>query len=129
MLRPGQSLACEPRVPNLSPLLMPFSLITTAVTALRMRRTGWYCPVPVICVGNATMGGAGKTTVVLDLARWLVARHWDVHVLLRGYGGSARGLHWVEPDDPASLVSGYELAAMGFLRYFETHGQLPPRTG
>ena len=32
-------------------------------------------------------------------------------------------------DDPASLVSGYELAAMGFLRYFETHGLLSPRTG
>ena len=85
-------------------LLSPLSAVTAAVTALRLKREGWFCPVPVICVGNATLGGAGKTTVTLDLARRLVARGWGVHVLLRGYGGSARGLHWVEPDEPASVV-------------------------
>ncbi len=85
-------------------LLLPLAAVTAAVTALRLRREGWFCPVPVICVGNATVGGAGKTTVTLDLARRLVARGWGVHVLLRGYGGSARGLHWVEPDEPASVV-------------------------
>jgi tetraacyldisaccharide 4'-kinase len=85
-------------------LLSPLSAVTTAITALRMRRAGWYCPVPVICIGNATMGGAGKTTVALDLARRLLARHWAVHVLLRGYGGSVRGLHSVEQDESASLV-------------------------
>lgn len=84
--------------------LAPFSLVTRAITALRMRRTGWYCPIPVICVGNATMGGAGKTTVALDLVRRLRARGWNTHVLLRGYGGSGRGLQYVEPDDPASRV-------------------------
>jgi glyoxylase-like metal-dependent hydrolase (beta-lactamase superfamily II) len=51
-----------------------------------------------------------------------------------GYVGEALRRHdaSVRPpsrDDPSSLVSGYELAAMGFLRYFETHGELPPRTG
>ena len=85
-------------------LLAPLSAVTAAVTALRLRREGWFCPVPVICVGNVTVGGAGKTTVTLDLARRLVTRGWGVHVLLRGYGGSARGLHWVEPDQPASLA-------------------------
>jgi len=85
-------------------LLSPLAVVTAVVTALRLRREGWFCPVPVICVGNATVGGAGKTTVTLDLARRLVARGWGVHVLLRGYGGSARGLHWVEPDEPASVV-------------------------
>lgn len=88
----------------LSFALAPFSLVTRAITALRMRRTGWYCPIPVICVGNATMGGAGKTTVALDLVRRLRARGWNTHVLLRGYGGSGRGLQYVEPDDPASRV-------------------------
>jgi tetraacyldisaccharide 4'-kinase len=85
-------------------LLSPLSAIMAGVTALRLRREGWYCPVPVICVGNATLGGAGKTTVALDLSRRLVARGWGVHVLLRGYGGSARGLHWVEPHEAASVV-------------------------
>jgi tetraacyldisaccharide 4'-kinase len=85
-------------------LLSPLSAATAAVTALRLRREGWFCPVPIICVGNVTLGGAGKTTVALDLSGRLVARSWRVHVLLRGYGGSARGLHWVEPDEPASVV-------------------------
>jgi len=85
-------------------LLSPLSLITTAVTARRMRRTGWACPVPVICVGNATLGGAGKTTVTLDLAARLIARGWQPHILLRGYGGSSRGVHRVGPDDSATLV-------------------------
>jgi tetraacyldisaccharide 4'-kinase len=85
-------------------LLSPLSAVTAGVSALRLRREGWFCPVPVICVGNATLGGAGKTTVTLDLARRLVAHGWGVNVLLRGYGGSARGLHWVEPDTPASVV-------------------------
>jgi tetraacyldisaccharide 4'-kinase len=85
-------------------LLSPLSAVTAAVTAARLKREGWFCPVPVICVGNVTLGGAGKTTVTLDLARRLVARGWGVHVLLRGYGGSARGLHFVEPDESASIV-------------------------
>ncbi|HUB12429.1 MAG TPA: tetraacyldisaccharide 4'-kinase [Acetobacteraceae bacterium] len=85
-------------------LLAPASAIARSVTALRLTRTGWFCPVPVICVGNATMGGAGKTTVTLDLTRRLTARGWDVHVLLRGYGGSARGPHWVQSRDSAALV-------------------------
>lgn len=85
-------------------LLLPFSAVTSAVTAARMRGAGWYCPIPVICVGNATMGGAGKTTVVLDLARRLQARRRTVHILLRGYGGSSRGLHFVRTEDSAALV-------------------------
>ena len=85
-------------------LLSPASAVVAGVTAWRLRREGWYCPVPVICVGNATVGGAGKTTVALDLARRLSARHWAVHVLLRGYGGRSGGLRWVEPDDPVAEV-------------------------
>lgn len=82
-----------------SRLLSPAAAVVGAVTALRLRREGWYCPVPVICVGNATVGGAGKTTVALDVARRLQARGVAVHVLLRGYGRSSRGLRWVEPED------------------------------
>lgn len=69
-----------------------------------MRRRGWYCPIPVICVGNATIGGAGKTTVALDLAQRLARHHWAVHVLLRGYGARSSGLRWVEPDDGVAEV-------------------------
>ena len=57
---------------------------------------------PVVCCGNVGVGGAGKTTLALDLAQRLSGR--DVHILLRGYGGTARGVHRVAPDDPVSVV-------------------------
>lgn len=82
--------------------LSPLSGIGAAITARRVARPGWVAPVPVICCGNATVGGAGKTTLVLDLARRLGGA--GVQILLRGYGGSSRGVHRVAPDDPASLV-------------------------
>lgn len=85
-------------------LLSPISGLTSAVTAWRLRREAWIAPVPVICVGNVTVGGAGKTTVALDLVRRLRARGLGVHVLLRGYGGRVRGPHWVRPGDSAAHV-------------------------
>ena len=85
-------------------LLSPISALVAAFTAHRMARTGWRAPVPVICCGNVTVGGAGKTTLALDIAARLTARGIAVHALLRGYGGSCRGVRRVGPDDPASLV-------------------------
>lgn len=82
--------------------LSPLSAIGAAVTARRVARPGWQAPVPVICCGNATVGGAGKTTLVLDLARRLSGS--GVHMLSRGYGGESRGVRRVERDDPATLV-------------------------
>ena len=88
----------------LAKLLSPLSALGTAITAHRVARPGWRAPVPVICCGNVTVGGAGKTTVVLDLARRLIERGEAVHVLLRGYGGSARGTHRVSSADTATEV-------------------------
>jgi tetraacyldisaccharide 4'-kinase len=82
--------------------LSPLSAIGSALTARRVARPGWQAPVPVVCCGNVTVGGAGKTTLVLDLAQRLSDR--AVHILLRGYGGTSREVHRVMPDDPASLV-------------------------
>jgi len=85
-------------------LLAPISALVAAITAHRIARPGWRAPVPVICCGNVTVGGAGKTTLALDLAHRLRARGVAVHILLRGYGGTARGPHRVAPTDPATLV-------------------------
>jgi tetraacyldisaccharide 4'-kinase len=56
-----------------------------------MARPGQRLPLPVICCGNATAGGAGKTTVALDLGERLKARGLAAHFLLRGYGGRLKG--------------------------------------
>ncbi len=48
-------------------------------------------PVPVVCVGNLTAGGAGKTPVVISLLQSLSKRGIAAHCLTRGYGGRAAG--------------------------------------
>jgi len=78
-------------------LLAPAGAVVAELTARRVARAGWRAPVPVLCCGNAGVGGAGKTTVVLDLAHRLVARGVAVHCLTRGYGGRVRGVLRVDP--------------------------------
>ncbi len=85
-------------------LLAPLGRIAAAITARRLARPGWRAPVPVICCGNVTTGGSGKTTLALDLGQRLAGRGISVHFLLRGYGGRVRGVHRVAGDDPVSLV-------------------------
>jgi tetraacyldisaccharide 4'-kinase len=84
---------------SLAPLLLsPFSALYAAATARRVARPGWKAPVPVICCGNATAGGAGKTTLALDLGQRLARRGIAVHFLLRGYGGRLKGPLRVDPS-------------------------------
>lgn len=52
---------------------------------------------PVLCCGNASVGGAGKTTVALDLVQRLVTRGVAVHCLTRGYGGRSNVVLRVDP--------------------------------
>jgi len=85
-------------------MLSPLSRAVAKITAHRIARGGWRAPVPVICCGNATVGGAGKTTLALDLAYRLKARGIAVHTLSRGYGGSARGPRRVMPGDTAATT-------------------------
>jgi tetraacyldisaccharide 4'-kinase len=78
--------------PVLRALLRPASWIWTWVTARRIARVQPYDPgIPVICVGNLTVGGAGKTPVVRELVRRLQENGVAAHILTRGYGGSLPG--------------------------------------
>jgi len=74
-------------------LLTPASWIWAATTARRIARAAPVDPgPPVVCVGNLTVGGAGKTPVARALAARLGA-----HVLSRGYGGRLAGPLRVDP--------------------------------
>jgi len=100
----------------LSLLLAPLGCLYDAAGVVRRARVrAERVPVPVICVGNLVAGGAGKTPVVADLARRLIARGIAVHVLSRGYGGTVPGPLLVDParhdaaavgDEPLMLARG-----------------------
>jgi tetraacyldisaccharide 4'-kinase len=65
-------------------------------------------PVPVLCVGNLTVGGAGKTPVAIALARAALATGLNPGFLSRGYGGGVRGVHLVDADHDSARHVGDE---------------------
>ncbi len=80
-------------------LLAPVGAVYGAATALRMERVpSAFAPCPVICVGNFTAGGAGKTPIVMEIARRLIAQGLRPGLLSRGYGGRLGGPHVVRPE-------------------------------
>lgn len=94
-----------------SRLLAPFGALYAAITARRMARPGWHAPVPVICCGNPTVGGSGKTTLALEIGVRLLARGRKPAFLTRGYGGTQRapvrvaGQSVAEIGDEAMLLA------------------------
>jgi len=79
-------------------LLTPAAAIYGAVAASRLRREGYRADVPVICIGNPTLGGAGKTPTALAVAHMLKAAGEQPAFLSRGYGGCQPGPLVVTPD-------------------------------
>lgn len=77
----------------LTQLLRPFSMVTRYLTARRLRHEGQSVGVKVICVGNASVGGAGKTQVAMDILSRLQGQPF---ALTRGYGGALAGPVLVE---------------------------------
>ncbi len=81
--------------------LLPLSLLFGAVTALRRKAYahGWLrverLPVPVVIVGNVTVGGTGKTPTVIALVAALRAAGYAPGVISRGYRAQATGLRAV----------------------------------
>lgn len=73
-------------------LLSPLSRVWQIATQRRLRLGAWEkMPVPVICVGNLTAGGTGKTPAVCMLVAKLQALGQTPHIVSRGYGGSEEG--------------------------------------
>jgi tetraacyldisaccharide 4'-kinase len=80
----------RPRSPK-SHLLSPLGALYGAVAARRMARKGFDAGIPVLCVGNYHVGGAGKTPTVLALTKLLRELGETPVVLSRGYGGRLHG--------------------------------------
>jgi tetraacyldisaccharide 4'-kinase len=96
-------------------LLRPLSWAWAAATARRIARATPADPgAPVICVGNLTLGGTGKTPAAREILRRLRAAGLDAHALSRGYGGRLKGPLRVDPaahtaadvgDEPLMLAA------------------------
>src|SRR5690349_19822422 len=80
------------------------SAIAGVGMARRRLAKPFIVPIPVVCVGNLTIGGSGKTPVVLALVDWLRARGASVHCLTRGYGGALAGPVLVDGRHDATAV-------------------------
>src|SRR3954463_3450593 len=91
-----------------SRLLMPLGAIYGAVAARRLARGGLDAGIPMLCVGNYHVGGAGKTPAVLALVGLLRDAGEAPIVLSRGYGGKLRGPIKVDPSRHAAADVGDE---------------------
>lgn len=106
----------EPRHARVTRLLLkPASWLWAAATARRIARAQPVdIGVPVISVGNLTVGGSGKTPIAREILRLLRSRAIEAHALSRGYGGRLQGPLRVDPalhsaadvgDEPLMLAT------------------------
>ncbi len=93
------------RKPGLaSRLLSPLAALCGAVAARRMHRPGQRARAKVVCIGNLTVGGAGKTPTAIAAARALRDIGAKPAFLTRGYGGRLAGPIMVAPAHGAADV-------------------------
>ncbi len=99
-----------PRLTLLTAAMIPLSVVFRVAVALRraLHRGGvlraQLLPVPIVVVGNITVGGSGKTPLVIALALALAERGWKPGIVSRGYGGSMREPRAVAPEStPAQM--------------------------
>ncbi|WP_420959556.1 tetraacyldisaccharide 4'-kinase [Brucella sp. IR073] len=86
--------------------LSPLAALYGAVAGRRlMRATPPQVPAPVLCIGNFTVGGAGKTPAAIAFARTAKAMGLTPGIVSRGFGGNYSGVHRVDPiSDSAAHV-------------------------
>jgi tetraacyldisaccharide 4'-kinase len=97
-----------PSAHPLARLLGPLGALYGRHTAARMDRAGARGPCPVLCVGNFTLGGAGKTPTAIALAALLRELGARPAFLTRGYGGRLSGPVPVDPDRHGADEAGDE---------------------
>ena len=85
-------------VPLASRLLAPAGFLYGLAGRIRRHsRKPERAAVPIVCIGNVTAGGAGKTPVAMTIASSLIEKGELVHFLTRGYGGREAGPIRVDP--------------------------------
>ena len=90
-------------------LLSPLGHVYALAGKMRARQTKPYvASVPVICIGNLTAGGTGKTPLTLALVKELSALGERAFILTRGYGGKMSGPLMVNPGNHAAADVGDE---------------------
>ena len=113
----------------LSVLLIPVAAFFGVLVSLRrwLYHMGWLesirLPVPVLVVGNLTVGGTGKTPLVIWIARLLRAAGKSPGIVLRGYAGARTGAgpREVSPGADPALVGD---EAMEFCVVLDAYAQL-----
>ena len=100
--------------------LSPLAGLYRLGAALRSRFTSPYqASCPVVCIGNISLGGTGKTPTALWLAEALrgSGAYQTPFIVSRGYGGKEKGPRSVRPNDQAALVGDEPLL---FARHYKT---------
>ena len=110
MIRPPKFWFFEPERHNLwSSVFYPISKIWEFETNRRIKNgKSEAMPIPVICVGNLTVGGSGKTPTIIALAKLFKKNGYKPQVISRGYGGSIKGPHLVDQINDTSKEVGDE---------------------
>ncbi|MEM9983201.1 MAG: tetraacyldisaccharide 4'-kinase, partial [Bacteroidota bacterium] len=104
-------------------LFYPFTLLYQWVTTVRnfLYDKGWCLStsfsLPVISVGNLTVGGTGKTPHIAYLIALLTPRH-NIATLSRGYGRATKG--FVKADDNSTAATLGDEPLQFYTRYGET---------
>ncbi len=95
-------------------LLLPISWLYGLISALRRYayktgiKTSYRAPVPVMIIGNITIGGSGKTPLIITLVQYLMRQGISVGVISRGYGGDERMMPALVRKDSLPSVVGDE---------------------
>ncbi len=96
--------------PGILRLLWPVELLYRSVMWIRRFAYAhkWFsvadCPVPVVVVGNITVGGTGKTPLVQALVQHLQASGWNPAIISRGYGRTGTQILAVTAQSQADAV-------------------------
>lgn len=89
-------------------LLQPIAALYGGIAEMRLMKKGSHAVVPVICIGNFTAGGTGKTPTAIAIAQMLREMGETPVFLTRGYGGAIKGPCRVDPRTHDAAMVGDE---------------------